>query len=127
MRCASRSHSREIPTCFPPRTRPATTTPAYPRMGERFRLKQNFDISGFSAANRVILQALKTYGMIVADNGSGWYLSGAPRLAGTTTICTTWARYSATTSKPSICRLELQAWTKPRAPRRAERPSRLMA
>jgi hypothetical protein len=47
-------------------------------MGERFRLKQSFDISGFSAANRVILQALKDYGMIVADNGSGWYLSGAP-------------------------------------------------
>jgi len=47
-------------------------------MGERFRLKQSFDISGFSPANRVILQALKTYGMIVADNGSGWYLSGQP-------------------------------------------------
>jgi hypothetical protein len=49
-----------------------------PRMGERFRLKQNFDISGFSAANKVILQALKDYGMIVADNGSNWYLSGTP-------------------------------------------------
>src|SRR5207302_8180567 len=49
-----------------------------PRMGERFRLKQSFDISSFSAANRVILQALKDYGMIVADNGSNWYLSGAP-------------------------------------------------
>jgi hypothetical protein len=51
---------------------------AYPRMGERFRLKQSFDISGFSAPNRVILQALKDYGMIVADNGSSWYLSGSP-------------------------------------------------
>jgi len=51
---------------------------SYPRMGERFRLKADFDISGFSPANRVILQALKDYGMIVADNGSGWYLSGAP-------------------------------------------------
>jgi hypothetical protein len=50
----------------------------YPRMGERFRLKADFDISGFSPANQVILQALKTYGMIVADNGSGWYLSGQP-------------------------------------------------
>jgi hypothetical protein len=49
-----------------------------PRMGERFRLKASFDISGFSPANRVILQALKDYGMIVADNGSAWYLSGAP-------------------------------------------------
>ncbi len=49
-----------------------------PRMGERFRLKQNFDISGFSPANQVILQALKDYGMIVADNGSSWYVSGEP-------------------------------------------------
>src|SRR5437870_4661404 len=47
-------------------------------MGERFRLKQSVDISGFSPANQVILQALKDYGMIVADNGSSWYLSGAP-------------------------------------------------
>ncbi len=50
----------------------------YPRMGERFRLKQSFDISGFSAADQVILQALKDYGMIVADNGSSWYISGEP-------------------------------------------------
>ena len=50
----------------------------YPRMGERFRLKADFDISGFSPANQVILLALKNYGMIVADNGSGWYLSGEP-------------------------------------------------
>src|SRR5439155_16462236 len=49
-----------------------------PRMGERFRLKASVDISQFSASNRVILQALKDYGMIVADNGSPWYLSGAP-------------------------------------------------
>ena len=47
-----------------------------PRMGERFRLKQSFNISGFSRTNQIILQALKTYGMIVADNGSSWYLSG---------------------------------------------------
>jgi hypothetical protein len=49
-----------------------------PRMGERFRLKASFDISGYSATDKVILQALKDYGMIVADNGSSWYLSGAP-------------------------------------------------
>ena len=47
-------------------------------MGQRFRLKASFDISGFSPTNQVILQALKTYGMILADNGSSWYLSGAP-------------------------------------------------
>ena len=50
----------------------------YPPMGERFRLKNNFDISSFSPPVQVILQALKTYGMILADNGSPWYISGAP-------------------------------------------------
>jgi len=47
-------------------------------MGERFRLKASVNVSGFSPANQVILQALKTYGGIVADNGSSWYISGAP-------------------------------------------------
>ena len=47
-------------------------------MGQRFRLKAGFDVSGFSPQNRVILTALKTYGMIVADNGLAWYLSGVP-------------------------------------------------
>jgi hypothetical protein len=50
----------------------------YPPMGQRFRLKANYDISGFSAANQVILQAFKTYGIILADNGSDMYISGAP-------------------------------------------------
>ncbi len=50
----------------------------YPPMGQRFRLKADFDISGFSPQVQVILQALKTYGMILADNGSAWYLSGVP-------------------------------------------------
>ena len=50
----------------------------YPPMGARFRLKASFDISGFSAANQVILTALKQYGMILADNGSSWFISGAP-------------------------------------------------
>ena len=48
-----------------------------PPMGLRVRLKASVDISGFSAQTRVILQALKTYGMILADNGSAWYISGA--------------------------------------------------
>jgi hypothetical protein len=47
-------------------------------MGMRMRLKASFDISGFSAANQVILAALKKYGMIMADNGSSMYISGAP-------------------------------------------------
>ena len=63
---------------FPATHQAGVDSIAYPRMGERFRLKQSFNISGFSATNRVILQALKDYGMIVADNGTGWYLSGAP-------------------------------------------------
>ncbi|HLK47887.1 MAG TPA: hypothetical protein VKT49_07120 [Bryobacteraceae bacterium] len=50
----------------------------YPPMGQRFRLKANFDISGFPADVQVILRALKKYGMILADNGSPWFISGAP-------------------------------------------------
>ncbi|MEP7358159.1 MAG: hypothetical protein ABI847_13020 [Anaerolineales bacterium] len=50
----------------------------YPPMGQRFRLKADFDLSGYSPAAQVILQALKTYGMMLADNGSPWFISGAP-------------------------------------------------
>jgi len=50
----------------------------YPPMGQRFRLKADFDISGFSPEVQVILQALKTYGMMLADNGSSWFISGVP-------------------------------------------------
>ena len=49
-----------------------------PPMGQRFRLNAGFDITGFSPANQVILSALKTYGMFLADNGSDWFLSGVP-------------------------------------------------
>lgn len=54
------------------------TSPNLPPMGMRVRLKASFDISGFSPAMQVILRAMKKYGMIVADNGSNWYVSGAP-------------------------------------------------
>jgi len=54
------------------------TDPRYPPMGQRFRLKASFDISPFPADVQVILRALKKYGMILADNGSAWYLSGEP-------------------------------------------------
>lgn len=54
------------------------TNPNLPPMGLRFRLKANFDISGYPKSVQVILRALKKHGMIVADNGSDWYLSGAP-------------------------------------------------
>jgi hypothetical protein len=46
--------------------------------GARFRLKADYDISGYSPQAQVILQAMKTYGIVLADNGSPWYVSGAP-------------------------------------------------
>ncbi len=49
-----------------------------PRMGERFRLRQDFDVSGFSPEVRTILTALKRYGMLMADNGLDWSISVAP-------------------------------------------------
>ena len=52
--------------------------PSLPPMGLRVRLKASVDISGFPRQARIVLQALKTYGMILADNGSSWYISGAP-------------------------------------------------
>ena len=65
----------------PPATHWASTStsPDLPPMGMRVRLKSTFVIpSGFSTESRAILQALKTYGMFVADNGSNWFISGAP-------------------------------------------------
>lgn len=47
-------------------------------MGARLRLKSSFDISGYSASNQVILKAMKTYGIILADIGSDMFISGAP-------------------------------------------------
>ncbi len=74
-------------TC--PRTRTAYVSPArhyassdtssaLPSMGMRVRLKANFDTTSFSPTVRAILRAMMRYGMLVADNGSGWYVSGAP-------------------------------------------------
>jgi hypothetical protein len=64
---------------WPARHRASTLTGTqYPPMGQRFRLKAGFDISPYPADVQVILKALKTYGMLLADNGSSWYLTGAP-------------------------------------------------
>jgi hypothetical protein len=74
-------------TC--PRTRKAYVSPArhyassdtssaLPPMGMRVRLKASFDTTGFAPNVRVILRAMMRYGMLVADNGSGWFVSGAP-------------------------------------------------
>lgn len=56
----------------------SSTDADLPPMGLRFRLKADYDISGFSPHVQVILRAMKKYGLIVADNGSNWYISGAP-------------------------------------------------
>lgn len=49
-----------------------------PPMGQRFRLRKSFKLDGFSKEVKIILKALQEYGMIVADNGSDWFISGAP-------------------------------------------------
>ena len=54
----------------------SSTDPNLPPMGLRVRLKASYDVSGFPASVRVILTALKRYGMIVADNGSNWFITG---------------------------------------------------
>ncbi len=54
------------------------TNPDLPPMGLRVRMKADYDCSGLASEIQVICTALKTYGMFVADNGSDWYLSGAP-------------------------------------------------
>jgi hypothetical protein len=54
------------------------TSTSAPPMGTRLRLKASFDISGFPADDQVILTALKKYGLILADNGSAIFISGAP-------------------------------------------------
>jgi len=52
------------------------TNPDYPPMGLRFRLKSDFNISGFTPRMQVILRTMKKYGIIVADNGSNWFVQG---------------------------------------------------
>jgi hypothetical protein len=52
--------------------------PNLPPMGLRLRLKAGFDLAGYHGQTLVILKALKRYGLIVADNGSSWYITGAP-------------------------------------------------
>jgi len=49
-----------------------------PPMGQRFRLRSDFDTTGLAPHARVIAEAMKSYGIVLADNGSSWYLSGAP-------------------------------------------------
>ena len=66
---------------WPARAQAGVANTAYPPMGQRFRLKASYDISGFSPTNQIILKAMKKYGMILADNGwdkdnRKWWISG---------------------------------------------------
>jgi hypothetical protein len=54
------------------------TDPDLPPMGLRLRLKANYPTAGFPRQARIVLEALKHYGMLVADNGADWYITGAP-------------------------------------------------
>jgi hypothetical protein len=63
---------------WPARHLTSSAEEGIPPMGARFRLKSDYDITGFPRELQIILQAMKTYGIILADNGSDWYVSGAP-------------------------------------------------
>ncbi len=63
---------------WPGRHLTADPDDSIPPLGAWFRLNADYDISGFPQEMQVILQAMKTYGIILADNGSNWYVSGAP-------------------------------------------------
>ena len=56
----------------------SSSDPSLPPMGLRLRLKSSFSLAGFHGQALVVLRALKRYGLIVADNGSSWYITGAP-------------------------------------------------
>src|SRR5213078_3738152 len=56
----------------------SSTDPRLPPMGLRVRLKASFDVRPFPRQARIVLVALKRYGMLLADNGASWYVSGAP-------------------------------------------------
>jgi hypothetical protein len=77
MRVTVRKTKREY--VYPARHFASRLTDAnLPRMGERMRLRKDFDISGFSPEVQAILKGLKKYGMFVADNGIEWAISVAP-------------------------------------------------
>ena len=63
---------------WPARHQAGTNNDALPPMGLRLRLRPDVDISGFPRDDQVILQAMKTFGLVVADNGSSWFVSGVP-------------------------------------------------
>ena len=56
----------------------SSTDPSLPPMGLRVRLKRDYPLAGFPRQARIVLRAMKEYGLILADNGSDWYVSGSP-------------------------------------------------
>jgi hypothetical protein len=56
----------------------SSTDSNLPPMGQRFRLRADFDVRGYPPEVQMILRAMKRYGLILADNGASWYISGAP-------------------------------------------------
>ncbi len=75
------------------------TSTSLPPMGLRVRLKASVDISRFGPQAKVVVTALKQFGMFLADNGSPLYVTGVPTPTGTMTTCTTSIRSSARTSR----------------------------
>lgn len=63
---------------FPARHFAGSDDVSLPPMGARLRLRADVDLSAYTGQSRVILDAMKTYGLIVADNGSGWFVTGSP-------------------------------------------------
>lgn len=63
---------------WPARHQTADPQDGIPPMGARFRLKADYDTSGFPPELQILLCAMKTYGIILADNGANWYVNGAP-------------------------------------------------
>jgi len=77
-RCASRCRASQRAYLHPAtHWASSSTDPNLPPMGLRFRLQASFDVSSYTGQARVVLNAMKKYGMIVADNGSNWFISGA--------------------------------------------------
>lgn len=65
------------PSFIWPARHEAGSDPQAPPMGARFRLRADFDLSGFSDQTRVVLTAMQQYGLVLADNGSSWFFQGA--------------------------------------------------
>ena len=63
---------------YPARHQAGSADPSLPPMGIRVRLKASVPLGGFGPQARIVLTALRDYGMILADNGSPWYITGAP-------------------------------------------------